>query len=231
MGLFSSKNVYTADVLVSKVIDEDDFPNLISDAIIKSILMGADMVNHIKALMLTQYSVQAKRYYGYGLRHEKDPTKGYINGLPDVFLNSRKVVYPNMKGYLENIIGETIILQEAKIRPQSQKFHVYTWLQDNKNWHELSNTIAIGGALYGLKSYTTVIPEEMPDGNWNPNTPNEGDIDILLVNHNEWDDLNPVEEHIYIAPPNPTGNSVFYIHKVFEFVLFSSHYDIYYYIL
>lgn len=103
MGLFSSKTVYSGEVVTNLAIPFEDHEDFAYNAIMTGILTDKSMTHTIKDSVINGFSMVAHNYYRYG----RDK---YLFGLPTGTLRSGEIVEAPIKEAIEGIRGREVAI-------------------------------------------------------------------------------------------------------------------------
>lgn len=132
MSWFSGKDIYTAGVAATSLVDE--IPDPIADGIKRAVLQDKPVMPFIMDAIIGGFNVAIDNFY-----REGDTT--YSRGLPLGNIHAGNVVEEDVVDVLEGIIGEPIVLDSVIIDVPSQDHVVRAKLQTTHNLDNSTNIL------------------------------------------------------------------------------------------
>lgn len=131
---FFGGTVITVGVTSTKMMEE--YPNLISDAVLTAILTPDDIPAYVLSAYMAGFKSQADQYLAYA-------KSDYYYGLPEGTANYSAVDRDVLDAAIAVVVGEPVTVEIAFISEPDYLYFVFEYLQSNHGWRYETNLIQI----------------------------------------------------------------------------------------
>lgn len=157
MGIFSDETIVSVAVSNTSLVDTEDFPNTVADAVRAAIFREEDISVHVQAAILTNFSADVKKYLNYGKLY-------YYRGLPTAEGRFYYIEPADIVAAIESEEGQPVTVLSTQIANRPVTSEAYEYLQDTYGWTDLVNEVTFGSKVYNVFSirYTGYQPCDAP---------------------------------------------------------------------
>lgn len=148
MGLFGSTKKTIVAVQGQRVIEDKVLPNSAKSGVIKAIMLGENISDHVMDSLINSIGVKSERMYKYG----KDK---YVFGLPSSNISSPTKGHDKIQAYLNKLEGKTVSISYLHYGAYNWFYAAWLKLHNELGYKQSTNevTFRIPGVDVNTKIY------------------------------------------------------------------------------
>lgn len=160
---FFQEDVETVWVTSNSLVNPEDFPNAIKEAILYAIFNNEPLSNHILAANIGGFQNSIEKLFQYGkLGDDTNGAKGYYLGLPEGTVWYGVTKDAEIKKILEDLVGEPVTMISVNLKALNHEFYALHYIQSRYYWN-----YDAPGIVYSTRPYDIfqIVSTELIDSN------------------------------------------------------------------